>query len=208
MKKGTLLGDAVILFVITLLAGTLLGGVYQITKQPIADAEAKAVQEAYTAVFPEAASFEENAELSGNIDDGKIYAEDSSMEGVFIKEVLEAKDESGAALGYVMTFGTKKSYGGELTLSMGVDATGTITGFEVLTCNDTAGLGANCKTDGFKSQFKGIQSGTVNYTKNGDGSPENATIDALSGATITTKAITQSVNNALGFIYAYCDIQG
>lgn len=208
MKKGTLIGDAVILFLITIVAGALLGGVYQITKKPIEEAQAKAVQEAYKAVFPEAAAFEENAAISANIEEDKVYAEDQTMEGVFIKEILEAKDSGGAVLGYVLSFGTKKSYGGALELSMGVDLTGTITGFEVLTCNDTAGLGANCKTDGFKSQFAGIQSNLVNFTKNGDGSVETATIDALSGATITTKAVTQSVSNALGFVYAYCDIQG
>ena len=47
-----MLKDAVILFAITLISGLILGFVYQITKEPIAAQEAKAIQEACAAVFP------------------------------------------------------------------------------------------------------------------------------------------------------------
>ena len=51
--------NALILMAITLVSGLLLGLVYQVTKDPIAAEEAKEKQEAYQAVFPDAASFEE-----------------------------------------------------------------------------------------------------------------------------------------------------
>ncbi|MFA9466152.1 MAG: RnfABCDGE type electron transport complex subunit G [Velocimicrobium sp.] len=191
-KKDTMIGDAIKLFVITLIAGGLLGLVYQVTKQPILDASEKAKQEAYQAVFAAATSFGEDTTLTGAID--------NTTKGVFINEILVAKDEAGTDLGYVVSFGSNEGYGGEIDLSMGVDLTGTITGVEVLSMSETAGLGANCKTEDFKSQFAGIQSGEIAYTKTGK-SADNE-IDALSGATITTRAVTNAVNNALAFVYA------
>lgn len=192
MKKNTLLGDAIALFAITLVAGCLLGAVYQVTKQPIKDAEEKAKQEAYQAVFTEASSFDQNEEISGKID--------NSQGGAEISEILEAKDSSGTLLGYVLSFSSKEGYGGDIKLSMGVDLNGTITGLEVLSMSETAGLGANCTSDEFKGQFKGIQSSEIIYTKSGKSKGNE--IDALSGATITTKAVTNAVNNALSFVYA------
>ncbi len=191
-KKDTMFGDAIKLFAITLIAGCLLGFVYQITEQPIIAANEKAKQEAYQAVFTKASSFEKEEALSKAID--------NSTPGVFISEILVAKDGSGSTIGYVLSFGSKEGYGGEIDLSMGVDVSGTVTGLEVLSMSETAGLGANCKTDEFKSQFVGIQSDTIAYTKTGK-SADNE-IDALSGATITTKAVTNAVNNALAFVYA------
>ena len=58
MKKNTILKDALILTVITLIAGGLLGLVYEVTKKPIANQQEKAKQEAYKAVFEDADSFE------------------------------------------------------------------------------------------------------------------------------------------------------
>lgn len=190
-KRDTMVMDALKLFVITLIAGCLLGLVYQVTKEPIAQANERAKQEAYQAVFKEAKSFEEDEELKS--------AKDSALPGTYILEVLAAKDDSGEKIGYVMTFGSKEGYGGEIKLSMGVDLTGTITGLEVLSMGETAGLGANCTTDEFKSQFAGIQAGEIAFTKTGKSAANE--IDALSGATITTTAVTKAVNSALAYIY-------
>lgn len=190
-KKDTMLGDALKLFIITLIAGSLLGLVYQVTKQPIADAKEKAKQEAYQKVFSEAASFEKEEALNAAID--------NSTAGVYITEILLAKDSQGTDVGYVLSFGSKEGYGGVIDCSMGVDLNGTITGFEVLSMGETAGLGANCTSEEFKSQFAGIQSGEIVYTKTGK-MAENE-IDALSGSTITTSAVTNAVNNALNFVY-------
>ena len=195
-KKDTMIGDAIKLFAITLIAGCLLGLVFQVTKQPIIDAKNKAKQEAYQAVFTDASLFEENKALTDAID--------NKTPGVFINEILVAKDDAGNTLGYVLSFGSKEGYGGEIDLSMGVDVSGTITGLQVLSMSETAGLGANCTTEEFRSQFAGIQSDKIAYTKTGK-SADNE-IDALSGATITTKAVTNAVNNALTFVYANGEI--
>ena len=73
MKKDSIVRDTLILTVITLIAGLLLGLVYQITKEPIAQQEESAKTEAYKAVFAEADSFEpiveaEDADLSAYLE--------------------------------------------------------------------------------------------------------------------------------------------
>lgn len=201
-KKSSMGMDALKLFLITLIAGLLLGLVYQITKDPIAESNLKAKNEAYQKVFPDAAEFSENPDITSAVSDTaaieKLLSE-NELGGTVISEVMEAKDASGTVIGYVASFTAKEGYGGDISLSMGVAADGTITGLEVLSASETAGLGANCTTDAFKSQFAGINSERVEYTKMGR-SADNE-IDALSGATITTKAVTKAVNSLLLFLH-------
>lgn len=195
--KNTIIRDAISLTIITVAAGALLGFVYDLTKQPIAQAEYEKKQKAYQAVFAEAAAFESDEVLQKAALSKEIFAE--GVTGAYISEVLEAKNTQGECIGYVMSFASKEGYGGEITISMGVDLTGKITGLQVLSASETAGLGAKCKEDAFASQFAGIQSECVAYTKSGR--TEQNEIDAIGGATITTKAVTGAVNNALAFIY-------
>ena len=201
-NKSSMGMDAFKLFLITLVAGLLLGLVYQITKDPIEQSNIKAKNEAYQKVFSEAASFEKNDAIDAAVADSAAIdrlLSENELGGTVITEVLEAKDASGSVLGWVASFTAKEGYGGDITLSMGVAADGTITGFEVLSASETAGLGANCTRDEFKSQFAGINSDRVEYTKMGK-SADNE-IDALSGATITTKALTKAVNSLLLFLH-------
>ena len=202
--KNTIIKDAIALTIITLVAGALLGAAYDITKGPIEQAEYAKKQRAYQAVFEEAVAFEVNEELQAEATSKEIFAD--GITGAYISEILEAKNDAGEVLGYVMSFASKEGYGGEITISMGVDLTGTITGVQVLTANETAGLGAKCKDEEFVSQFTGIQSSTVSHTKTGKTSPNE--IDAISGATVTTNAVTKAVNNALAFVYNYTEVAG
>lgn len=193
-KQSSILKDAIALFIITVIAGGLLGYVNFLTKQPIMDAEQKAKTEAYQKVMEKAEEFTNNMDLSV-----KLEQEAEKTEGVILTEVLEAKDKNGSLIGYVMSVTDKEGYGGDITLSLGFDTEGGITGFEVLSASsETPGLGANCQTEEFKKQFVGITGEQVEYTKSGK-SKENE-IDALSGATITTKGIVKSVNAALSFM--------
>lgn len=192
-SKNTIIKDAIALFLITLIAGGLLGFVNQITKDPIAKAEQKAKQEAYQKVYPKAKEFIENKEITKQAEAAK-----DSIEGVILSEVLEAKDTNGDVIGYVMSISSKEGYGGEIALSLGFQKDGTITGLEVLSMSETAGLGANCTTEAFKKQFTNIQTDEVNYTKTGKAADNE--IDALSGATITTKAVTKTVNAGIAFL--------
>ncbi len=184
MGKSKIIKDAIALFAITLVSGLCLGFVYNITKEPIALAEEQAKQESYQAVFPQAASFESREEINTAL---AAWGAD----GAEVTEVLEAVDGSGAALGYVVSVTATEGYGGGISLSLGVDLEGTITGLEVLSMSETAGLGAKCTTDEFKSQFAGIQKDQIVM---------NEDFDQISSATITSEAIEKGVNGALGFI--------
>lgn len=174
-----------ILLAITLIAGLLLGLVYQVTKNPIAEQEAKAKQEACQEVFQDAASFAligvETMTVEG-------YAQES------IDEVMEAKDASGELLGYVITVTTKEGYGGDIQFSIGVRLDGTVNGMSILSISETAGLGMQAEAV-LKPQFAGRNVEKFVYTKNGAAADNE--IDAISGATITTNAVTNGVNAGL-----------
>lgn len=191
--KNTIIKDTIILTLITLIAGGVLGLVYEITKDPIAKQQELAKQEAYKAVFEDADTFEvcveaEDADLAA-------YLAGEGFEAQTVNEIMEAKDASGETLGYAINLTTSEGYGGDITFSMGVQADGTLNGISILTISETAGLGMNATKDEFKGQFKEKQVDAFEVTKTG-ASKENE-INAISGATITSNAVTQGVNCGL-----------
>ena len=191
--KNTIIKDTIILTLITLIAGGVLGLVYEITKEPIAKQQELAKQEAYKAVFEDADTFEvcveaEDADLAA-------YLAGEGFEAQTVNEIMEAKDASGETLGYAINLTTSEGYGGDITFSMGVQADGTLNGISILTISETAGLGMNATKDEFKGQFKEKQADAFEVTKAG-ASKENE-INAISGATITSNAVTQGVNCGL-----------
>ena len=193
MSKGGFMKDAMILFAITLVSGACLGGVYEITKAPIAAAEMAAKAEAYKTVLPAAETFEE----AGSAD--ALAAANTEISGlgygnVTVDEAVSGKDASGAEVGYVVTSTSKDGYGGAITVSVGIEADGTVSGIEFLTLAETAGLGM--KAD--KPEWKGQYVDLFTVTKNG-ASADNE-INAISGATITSNAVTGAVNGAVYYV--------
>lgn len=141
--KNTIIKDTIILTLITLIAGGVLGLVYEITKDPIAKQQELAKQEAYKAVFEDADTFEvcveaEDADLAA-------YLAGEGFEAQTVNEIMEAKDASGETLGYAINLTTSEGYGGDITFSMGVQADGTLNGISILTISETAGLGMSHK---------------------------------------------------------------
>ena len=160
--------NTLILTAITLVSGLLLGFVHELTAAPIAEQEALAKAKAYAEVFPEAESF---------------------------NEVAEACDGSGNVIGHVINITTPEGYGGNIQMTVGIKNDMTMLGISFLSISETAGLGMNANTDSWKAQFAGIQADEITYTKSGKSAPNE--IDAVSSATITTKAVTGAVNAAL-----------
>ena len=193
MKKNTIIKDTLILTLITLVAGGLLGMVYEVTKEPIAQQAEKEKQEAYKAVFEDADSFEVCVEA----DDADLaaYLTENGFEAQTVNEVMEAKDASGETIGYALNMTTSEGYGGDISFSMGVTLDGTLNGISILDINETAGLGMNATKDEFKGQFAGKQVDAFEVAKSGAASDNE--INAISGATITSKAITGGVNAGL-----------
>ena len=191
-EKKSMLKDALILFAITLAAGLLLGFVHDVTKEPIAEQKAKAKAEACRNVFADADSFEALAAEDGPT----AYFMAGQDSNVDIDEVMRALDSSGQLLGYVITVTDHEGYGGDIQFSMGVTLDGTLNGISLLNIKETAGLGMKAKEPAFYGQYEGKQAEKFVVSKDGgDGEP----IDALSGATITSRAVTDAVNAALGY---------
>ena len=197
--------DSLILFAITLIAGLILGVVYQVTKEPIAAQQEKAKQEACKEVFADAASFEEAAGQAGeeNAADEYNTPSDASwaeqgFSGVDIGETLIAKDAGGNTLGYVITVVDHEGYGGDISFMMGVRSDGTLNGISLLSISETAGLGMRAE-EVLKPQFAEKNVERFEYVK-GNAVAENQ-IDAISGATITTNAVTNGVNAGLHYFH-------
>ena len=113
-----------ILMAITLVAGALLGLVYEVTKIPIAQAQEDAKQEAYRTVLADADTFvnEEGFKESKaqKILNKAGYVSDD------ISEVVVGQDTSGETVGYVITVTSHEGYGGDIQISVGIETDGTV----------------------------------------------------------------------------------
>lgn len=194
----SIIKDSLILFAITIVAGFLLGWVYDITKEPIAHQKEVAKANACKAVFEEAVTFAP-VDLSG-------MEQEMAFDGGDIEEVLSAEDSAGKELGFVMTVTSHEGYGGDITFLIGIQSDGTVNGISFTSISETAGLGMKAKNAEFKEQFSGKKVENFVYTKSGK-TAENE-IDAISAATITTNAVTGSVNGALDFFHQYLMVTG
>ena len=197
MKK--IVKDALVLFAITLVAGILLGVVYQITLDPIAKANENAKEKAYKAVLAEADSFETIDALPS--DDDINASSDIDFSKDKVNEVAIGKKGSETA-GYVVTVTDSDGYGGDIKFSVGLSTDGTYLGTSILTISETAGLGMRAKQDpSFLAQFNGTKTSEYKVVTDGTGSSSDSSIDAIGGSTVTSKAITKGVNAALA-VYA------
>ncbi len=199
MGKSSIVKDAVILFVIALVLSAALGVTNEVTKDRIAEQNQLKKENAYKAVFPEAASLPEDGELKALIEENAGALAENGFEAVTINDARPAQDASGNVLGYVLDITTGEGYDGDINLSMGILTDGTITGVEIISNSETAGLGANCANDSFKGQFAGKKAESLTYVKTGDAGEDE--INAISSATITTTAVTGAVNAGLWFAY-------
>lgn len=199
--KSGFMKDAFTLFAITLISGLALGAVYEVTKGPIEQATIAANNATYKEVFAEAESFEElvdvdlagcNAQLAG-----------SEFGNVAVESVMAAKDAAGAELGYVVNSYSMDSYGGKVGISVGIKDDGSITAVGFREISDTPGLGLKAKDAAFKDQYIGKIAEKLTVVKGGGAG--DAEINAISGATITSSAVTNAVNAALFFNQNYAN---
>lgn len=203
-----LIKNALTLCLITLVAGLLLGTVYEITKTPRKEQEEKQKQKAYQKVFQEADLFEKyelNESVRGELED-YLGEQGISASKAYVAEIVTAMNSKKEFLGYVITVTDKEGYGGDIQLAVGIQKDGTVNGISILSISETAGLGMEAKKNYFKEQFSDKKVSKFVYTKSGAAADNE--IDALSGATITTNAVTNGVNAAiLSFDYLSSDKQ-
>ena len=183
--------NTAILTAITLIAGLLLGLVYEVTKTPIAQTQEAAKREAWLQVFPEASEDDfEAVDVDQKVADQVI--KDLGIKGS-IDEVCSVK---GGEAGYVITATDGEGYGGDIQITVGVTKDGTVSGVSILSISETAGLGMRATEAKFQEQYVGKNTDKFYVSKDGG---EGEPIDAISGATITSRAFTGAVNTAIGY---------
>ena len=192
-KSSGFIKDALILFAITLVSGTALGAVYGITKDPIDKTKNAAKYAAYQEVLPAAAEFDEEG-MKEKIDASAADLMAQGWGNVYIDSAAAAKDASGNAVGYVISSTSKDGFGGEVKITVGIDGENKITGIAFLSLSETPGLGMNAQNPEFYGQYAGKDAQPLSVVEGGGAG--DAEINAMSGATITSSAVTNAVNAA------------
>ena len=184
-KAKEIIVPAVSLFLICVVVTALLALTNAVTAPKI-DALAVETQEASKKqVLSSADSFSEEKQVEK---DGVSYT------------YYDGLASDGSVMGYVFLT-SAKGYGGDISVMVGVLGDGTVAGVNILSINETAGLGMNAKNQSFLDQFLG-KSGEIGVAKN---NPSDTEIQALTGATITSSAMATAVNTALSL---YAEIGG
>jgi len=160
-----------------LFCSAVLGGAYVLTKDPIEKAAAEKQNRAIAQVLPHFSDLEYNA-------DGHYY---------------KATDGD-AVVGYAIESSTV-GFGGALSLMVGITPDGVVYNSSVLSHSETPGLGAKCTTDGrFMDQWRGFNPSVKKLSVTKDGGD----VDAITASTITSRAYTQAIANALDTFNAIC----
>lgn len=184
MNAKDILTPTVSLFVICLVATLLLAVVNNVTAAKIAEQTAKSEAEARVAVLPDAKDFNEV---------------DKDNDGT--ADYYEGVDANGETVGYVFNAtGDSKGYGGAVSVTVGIAADGKITGIVPGDLsNETPGLGQNAGKAKWQTQFIG-ESGELEVVKGDEKAATDTSdgkINAITSATITSKAVTSAVNAAV-----------
>lgn len=180
IKLKEILIPTVSLFVICLCVTALLAVTNAVTKDAIAYQQELSAAESRQAVCPEAVDFE------------KV---EYDVQGV---ECYKALDESGNLIGYAIS-SASRGYGGDVKVMTGINAEdGSVIAINVYdNSGETPGLGVNTSGEKFTSQFAGLSSGTgVTVDKDAGKNPDSVAVDSVTGATISSRAVVDAVNQA------------
>ena len=164
------------LFIICIVITAALAFTNALTKDTIAENELSARNESMKIVCPQGETFE----LKSETDDGEIY---------------EALDKNGDVTGYAVST-SASGYGGVIKVMTGISPDGNVIAIDVFYNDDeTPGLGKNTSNESFTSQFKDLlTSDKIVVSK--DYAGEGQQVDAVTSSTISSRAVTDAVNNA------------
>ncbi len=200
---GEIFKPAIALLLVTMIAAACLGVVYGITEKPIQEQKAKTKATAMSEISPakefveisktDEAKAQEAMEKVPALSDiipkaGEFFKEDSQILS------LDLGIDNGEVISYVVGV-APKGYGGAIEMLVALDTDAVVTGVKIISFSETPGLGANAKKAEFTDKYKG-KSGEISVVK---GTPGDNEIDAITSATITTKAVTSGVNTAIAF---------
>lgn len=176
--KNEIVKLGIILLIITAIAAALLGFVNQITSPVIEAQIIEANNMARKSILSDADSFE-------------LIQEDFGGEVLEVYKGLKGSD----IVGYTIKT-APKGYAGAIEVTTGITVDGTISGVSIGTMNETPGLGAKAKGEAFISQYNSKMT-DENLAVIKNGTPAENEIVAISGATITSAAVTKGVNTAI-----------
>ena len=183
--KSTLTNMVLSLTLVCLLCSAVLGVVYVMTQEPIAHASEKALVEALSVVLPS----------GGDID---TQAQTVESDGVLYEYYTQSVDGEPAAYAVKSVV---NGFGGPLTVLVGVGRDGLVQATKVLSHSETPGLGAKCQTDeAFIAQFEGFDPAQKKLQVSKDGGD----VDAITASTITSRAYTLAVANAVNAVSSLC----
>ena len=178
------------LTLITLLAGVALSGVFTMTKDTIDAQKAAAQRASFKVVLPDA-----------DADDPFVPMEapegtygDGAYRKTVINEVYRGVGKDGSTVGYVFVITNSNGYSGDIKLSLGIKADGTVYGIAFTELNETPGKGSLAAEPAFKDQFNARLVDEFELNGSGDNG-----IDAITGATITSNAVLDAVNAGLDY---------
>lgn len=185
MSMGkSILRLAGILFIITAVVAGALGYVNNITKDKIEAIQAEKVQNAMKEIVPDAEGFVEVTDfVSADKNVVKVY-----------------EIRTGGAFGGLCVQVAPNGFGGAINMIVGVDAEGMVLGVRITSMTETAGLGSKTNDAEWLAQYTGL-SGTINLVKNSKTAETD--VVAISGATISSRAVTSGVQSALDFAATY-----
>jgi electron transport complex protein RnfG len=170
-----------VLFIVTAITGLILGVVNEITAEPIRLTQARLKAEALAGALPEAEEFSEVA-LSDGADP-------------ILKDVQEGKG-GGRTEGYCIIV-APSGYAGPVEVVVGITKTGGLRAIRILSQSETPGLGAKAPLPAFSGQYDNKEVERLSVVKSA--ATEADQIQAISGATITSQAVTLGVNTALDY---------
>lgn len=171
--KSTFRNMVVCLTLICIVCSALLSGVYALTAAPIEKANADKLNDAIGEVLPAFSSLSEAKTIELG---GKTYS------------YYEVADSAANVVGYAINSAVG-GFGGPVSLMVGVLADGTVYNTKVLSHSETPGLGAKCTEPAFADQFKNLDPSVKKLSVKKDGGD----IDAITAATITSRAYTEAV---------------
>lgn len=168
------------LLVITIISGLLLGAINNLTLEPKAQAKMAQKINALKLVLPD---FDNNP-----VDEVKEVSSVSSKDSIEIYPAIK----NGAAVGAAVIGYTDKGFSGLIRIMVGFNADGTIKNIAVLEQKETPGLGTKMKDEKFLQQFRTRNPSEFKLKVTKDGGE----VDALTGATITTRAFCEATQRA------------
>lgn len=175
------------LFIITVIAALGLSLTNLATAGPIEEQKINAANEMRRAVLPEADSFESVEVVSEYSDQNKLP---------YIYELYAGKSGD-EIVGYTFRI-LSKGYGGDIEIIVGINAEGKIEAVQIGELQETPGLGAKAAEESFTNQYSGKSVEKPLEVVKGKASSSEQ-IEAISGATITSRAVTEGVNTAIEY---------